>query len=450
MRDLRQRVWLVTLGSISAFALYEVLKTLLFPGLSTISSYLMSIGAAGLLSFVLFRYSLAHYAVLGSEAQRQTEFIQATNRMLTTVLAGLREGVVIVDSEMTLVMSNDAASGILKVNRDWQSGGGQASLTTGSGVDRTLPAAGIVNEAEPRPIRLADATRDPVIYGAFKQALEERTETQSRVELTARGRRNYMLTVTPLGPDLAVGVFYDVTELERLERVRREFFSNLSHELRTPLTSIVAFSETLLAGAIDDPENKLRFLEKLHKHAVRMSALISDISDLSAIESGSIKLEPTRVKVREVAEEVVALVEPAAGANKVSVAVFVPDDIFVMADRMRLGQILQNLIDNAVKFSRPGGRVSISAEEVSAYVSVSVEDTGPGIPALDLPRIFERLYRVDKSRSRQVEGTGLGLAIVKHLVQAHGGEIAAVSELGRGSTFTFTVPSAATNVRAAG
>src|SRR5580658_3275312 len=138
MRDLRQRVWLVTLGSISAFALYEVLKTLLFPGLSTISSYLVSIGAAGLLSFVLFRYSLAHYAVLGSEAQRQTEFIQATNRMLTTVLAGLREGVVIVDSEMTLVMSNDAASGILKVNRDWQSGGGQASLTTGSGVDRNL------------------------------------------------------------------------------------------------------------------------------------------------------------------------------------------------------------------------------------------------------------------------------------------------------------------------
>ncbi|HUK89891.1 MAG TPA: ATP-binding protein [Blastocatellia bacterium] len=444
MSELRRRVWLVTLGSVSAFGLYEVLKTLIFPHLSSWPSHLISMAAVGVLSFLLLRFSLARYVVLGTESQRQTEILQATNRMLTTVLAGLREGVVIVNSEMVLVMSNNAARSILKV--DWQAGDGSRVSIAVPGLnpapDRVETTPGPNGAAWQRPIRLADAVRDPVIYGAFKQALEERKDVQSRVELTARGRRNYMLTVTPVGPDLAVGVFYDVTELERLERVRREFFSNLSHELRTPLTSIVAFSETLLAGAIDDPENKLPFLEKLHKHAVRMTALISDISDLSSIESGSIKLDLERISLREAADEVVALVEPAAEANKIAVRVSVPQDIFVEADRMRLGQILQNLVDNAIKFNRAGGHVAISAEEKDGYARVRVEDTGPGIPALDLPRIFERLYRVDKSRSRQVEGTGLGLAIVKHLVQAHGGEISAASELGRGATFTFTLPSA--------
>jgi two-component system, OmpR family, phosphate regulon sensor histidine kinase PhoR len=344
---------------------------------------------------------------------------------------------VIVDSEMALVSSNEAASGILKINRDWQD-----SSTSGApqATGRYLAGPAVLQDTGPRRVRLADATRDPVIYGAFKQALEQRADVRSRVELTARGRRNYMLTVTPVGGDLAVGVFYDVTELERLERVRREFFSNLSHELRTPLTSIVAFSETLLGGAIDDPENKLRFVEKLHKQAVRMSALIADISDLSAIESGSIRLVPVSLNLRDLAEEVVALVDASAAAQQISVAVLVPDNIYVLADKIRLSQILQNLVDNAVKFNRASGKVSISAKQDDGYASVMVEDTGQGIPALDLPRVFERLYRVDKSRSRQVEGTGLGLAIVKHLVQAQGGEITASSELGRGSTFKFTIP----------
>jgi signal transduction histidine kinase len=348
---------------------------------------------------------------------------------------------VIVDSEMTVVMHNPAASGIIRLNRE----GNSTTISAVPG-DSAVPGPKTARpdslaDEQPRRIRLADATRDPVIYAAFRKALEQRIDIQDRVELTARGRRNYMLTVTPLGGDLAVGVFYDVTELERLERVRREFFSNLSHELRTPLTSIVAFSETLLGGAIDDPDNKLRFVEKLHKHAVRMTALISDISDLSAIESSSIKLEPVEIKLKEAADEVVALIEPAAAAARVSLIVTVPEGCHVTADRMRLGQILHNLVDNAVKFNRPGGRVLISAEEGDEYATVSISDTGAGIPALDLPRIFERLYRVDKSRSRQVEGTGLGLAIVKHLVQAQGGEIAATSEVGHGSTFTFTMPS---------
>ncbi|HEY6331879.1 MAG TPA: ATP-binding protein [Blastocatellia bacterium] len=445
MKHLPRRLWLVTIGSVVAFACFELFRQVVFPGLSRTSSLVSSFIAVALLCFFLLRYSLARYSVLGADAQRQTEIIQATNRMLTTVLAGLREGVVIVDSEMALVMSNEAASSILKINRDWQGSSTAGAQPPG----QFLPGPGMLQDNGQRRTRLADATRDPVVYGAFKQALEQRTDVRARVELTARGRRNFMLTVTPVGGDLAVGVFYDVTELERLERVRREFFSNLSHELRTPLTSIVAFSETLLGGAIDDPDNKLRFVEKLHKHAVRMSALIGDISDLSAIESGGINLVPVSLKLKDLAEEVVALVEASATAQQVSVAILVPADIFVTADKMRLGQILQNLLDNAVKFNRPGGKVSISAEAGDGYATVKVEDTGLGIPALDLPRIFERLYRVDKSRSRQVEGTGLGLAIVKHLVQAQGGEISASSDLGRGSTFEFTIPLATANRAAA-
>ncbi|MGH9824964.1 MAG: sensor histidine kinase, partial [Blastocatellia bacterium] len=241
---------------------------------------------------------------------------------------------------------------------------------------------------------------------------------------------------------LAVGVFYDITELERLEKVRREFFANLAHELRTPLTAILAFSETLLHGAIDDRENNLRFIEKVHKHAVRMSLLISDISDLSAIESGEVRLSIGSVTLIDSITEIVGLVEPSAVRRGVRIEKRVPETLSVQADAKRLGQILHNLIDNAVKFNHDGGRVTISARTSNGMAEVSVADTGVGIAEADLPRIFERLYRADRSRSREIEGTGLGLAIVKHLVQAHGGEISVTSEIGSGSTFTFTIPMA--------
>jgi len=258
-----------------------------------------------------------------------------------------------------------------------------------------------------------------------------------------RDQRSFQLNVAPLGGDLVVGVFFDITQLERLERVRREFFANLSHELRTPLTAMLACSETLMEGAIDDPNNRNRFVETLHKHAVRMSELISGISDLSAIESGQFELMLKPAPLRRVVADVVALAESRRAGPDVSFGISISDAILVQADRTRLEQILYNLIDNAVKFNRPGGSVNISAEEKDGCVTISVEDTGVGIAALDLPRVFERLYRGDKSRSRKVEGAGLGLAIVKHLVHAHGGELSVVSELGQGSRFTFTLRAAA-------
>jgi two-component system phosphate regulon sensor histidine kinase PhoR len=261
-----------------------------------------------------------------------------------------------------------------------------------------------------------------------------------RVELIGRKTLVHHLRITPLGEDLAAGVFFDITELEHLERVRREFFANLSHELRTPLTAILAYADTLENTGVDDAQNAKRFIEKLHKHAKRMRKLIDDISDLSAIESGKIHLSLEPVRLRSVVGDMIALAETRRNGLPVSFGVSIPDDLYVQADRTRLEQILSNLIDNAVKFNRQGGLVTITAEPVDDEASIAIEDNGVGMTTSDLPRIFERLYRADKSRSNRIEGTGLGLAIVKHLVQAHGGEITVASELGRGSRFTFTIP----------
>jgi two-component system phosphate regulon sensor histidine kinase PhoR len=289
-------------------------------------------------------------------------------------------------------------------------------------------------------VRLITATRDPEVHEAFRKALQRKEPSEVRVEPAGKEERAYQLNVAPLGDQLAVGVFFDITRLEKLERVRREFFANLSHELRTPLTAILASSETLLGGAIDDSENRGRFVEKLHKHAARMSELVSDISDLSAIESGAMELNLEPVKVRAVVAEVMTLLEARRNEAEINFSIDVGDRIVVTADRTRLGQVFYNLIDNAIKFNRPGGSVIVSSTFSNGSLEVRVEDTGVGIASADLPRIFERLYRADKSRSRRTEGTGLGLAIVKHLVQAHGGEVAVKSELGRGTCFTVTLP----------
>ena len=422
MKGLARRVWLVTLAALVLFIVYETVKTLAFPHMSVVVSHVITVVVVAALTFVVSRYALTRYGAALTEIERQTQMSGETNRLLSGVLATMREGVLIVDRDLRIVLYNGAATRIIK-------------LPAGDAVPHLGVAAS--------PFRLIDATRDPQINQTFRRALDEHAAVEARVEMADVNSRCYQLNVAPLSRSLAVGVFFDITELERLERVRREFFANLSHELRTPLTAILAYSETLLDGAIDDREHNVRFLEKLHKHAARMSEMISDISDLSAIESGKVSLEPRPVRLRGVLGDVLMLAEARRGVTGVTVNVSVPDELLVMADRARLEQILYNLIDNAIKFNRPAGGVTISAEPQNGRAAIHVEDTGVGIAAQDLPRIFERLYRADKSRSRRTEGTGLGLAIVKHLVQAHGGEIQAASELGRGSRFTFTLPKAA-------
>jgi len=237
-------------------------------------------------------------------------------------------------------------------------------------------------------------------------------------------------------------VLHDITELRRLEQVRTEFVANVSHELRTPLTAIHGYVETLLGGALEEPENARKFLEVVHRQTGRLGRLINDLTDLSNIELGKVSLRLAPTSLDEVLDSVLAVIRPRAQAGGVAVGVEMPPGLPpVKADHDRLAQILINLADNAVKYTPGGGAVTIHASETGyGTVEVSVEDTGVGIPPSDLPRITERFYRVDKARSRELGGTGLGLAIVKHLVLAHGGELGIESELGRGTKVRFTIP----------
>src|SRR5262249_47195811 len=385
-----------------------------------------------------------------SKLQRQTRFIEESYQLLSAVLAGLREGVLMVDSQTNIVLYNQAAIEMLSLRSQDAGASSPATLRAegkplhsdlipgASGAAAASDNSGIAGRA--KRLRLADATRNPAVNEAFRKALAEHAPVEARVELVGRSPRIVQLNVAPIGDGQAVGVFYDITELERLEGIRREFFSNLSHELRTPLTVIMALSETLTSGGIEDPENTIRFLERLHKNALRMSDLLQDISDLSSIESGDVNLSPESIRLKSAVAESVVLLEPKAEEMQIRFEISVPDDLPVGADTRRLGQILQTLIENAIKFNRPKGTVAITAERSDGFARVEVADTGNGISSADLPRIFERLYRADRSRSQNIQGTGLGLAIVKHLVLAHGGDIRATSELGRGSKFSFTLP----------
>jgi len=239
-----------------------------------------------------------------------------------------------------------------------------------------------------------------------------------------------------------VMVLHDITELRRLEQVRTEFVANVSHELRTPLTAIHGYLETLLDGALEEPENARKFLEIVFRHTERLGRLTDDLTDLSNIELGriSLRLEPTAIS--DVADSVLAIIAPRAVAGQVSVEAKLPAGLpEVVVDRDRLAQILINLVDNAVKYTPKGGHVRVEGRVAErGMVEVTVRDTGVGIPKADLPRLTERFYRVDKARSRDLGGTGLGLAIVKHLVLAHGGELDIDSELWKGTTVRFTLP----------
>jgi two-component system phosphate regulon sensor histidine kinase PhoR len=284
-------------------------------------------------------------------------------------------------------------------------------------------------------------TRNPAIYGAFLDALKGVERSGVKVETHGSERQVFDLRVVPIGgngkgPEGALGVFFDITRTERLEHVRQEFLSNVSHELRTPLTAIIAFVETLEAGALEDPESSQRFLSIIRKNASRMHGLIDDILELTAIEGGNVTLRAASVDLRELVADVCASLAAKAAAHHVSLVNQVEPDVTVYADSRRLEQMLTNLIDNGIKFSREGGTVTIR-HEAGTRDQIVVEDNGDGIPAQHLERLFERFYRVDRARSRDMGGTGLGLAIVKHLALLHGGEVTVDSELGKGTIFTI-------------
>jgi two-component system phosphate regulon sensor histidine kinase PhoR len=238
----------------------------------------------------------------------------------------------------------------------------------------------------------------------------------------------------------AIGLFFDVSRLEALERVRRDFVADISHELRSPLASVRAAVETLQTGALAEPRDAEAFLSILEKNAARMGAILDDLTDLSLIETGAIELQPERVDLGVAVRETITGLAPRAAARQVQVVTEVPDGLSLRADRRRLDQILTNLVDNAIKFNRQGGGVMVRAAAAGAGVRIAVEDAGPGIPPDALERIFHRFYRLDRSRSRDIPGTGLGLAIVKHLIRLHGGSVRAENKEGGGARFIVELP----------
>jgi two-component system phosphate regulon sensor histidine kinase PhoR len=238
-----------------------------------------------------------------------------------------------------------------------------------------------------------------------------------------------------------VAVLHDITELKRLERMRIEFVANVSHELRTPLTSIKGFVETLRDGAIDDPKNSRRFLNIIETHTERLNNLINDLLELSKIESKEIKMEFQSVNLRELVDVVVSNFKGAIEQKGHKVVIDIPFDLTqVEVDPEKIEQVFTNLLDNAIKFTPQNGKICIRAVDKGKDIQIEVSDTGIGIPQEHLGRLFERFYRVDKARSRELGGTGLGLSIVKHIIQAHGGKVGVESEFGKGSKFFFILP----------
>ncbi|MEN1680414.1 MAG: ATP-binding protein [Planctomycetota bacterium] len=352
---------------------------------------------------------------LGSQL---TELREGGQRQ-TTVLGGMIEGVIAVDDRERVLFANTAAGRLFGF---------------------------IPPQIEGRPllevVRLH--TLHEAVASALASARPQRLETEWE---EAAERRMLLVQVTPLPGDPCPGVvtvLHDTTELRRLESLRSDFVANVSHELKTPLSSIKAYTETLIDGAVNDPEHNMPFLRRIEEQADRLNYLIQDLLALARIESEQQPFEIRPVAVADVIGSCLADYRPRAEGKQIElVAEGPPQPLHAKADAEGLRLIVNNLVDNAIKYTSISGRVAVrwGAGE-AGMVKIEVEDTGIGIPAESLPRVFERFFRVDKARSRELGGTGLGLAIVKHLAQAFGGHVDVTSEVGKGTVFSVELPAA--------
>jgi two-component system phosphate regulon sensor histidine kinase PhoR len=295
-----------------------------------------------------------------------------------------------------------------------------------------------------RDTPLVGLVRDPAFLSLISGVVATGTPATCRLQFHGAESTIFEAHASPFAVPPhrgALAILHDITGIERLERVRRDFVANVSHELRTPLAAIRGYAETLLGGALEDTSHNRRFVEIIQAQAIRLNNIATDLLTLSDLESGRNDTEPGPISIEDAVNTALLTVETEAKIRGVNLIRGTVDDAWVTGHAIRLEQALVNLLDNAVKFNKPGGEVRIDAVAgKSGRLVISVSDNGAGIPSSDVSRIFERFYRVDRARSRAVGGTGLGLSIVKHVVERMDGSISVDSRLGQGSTFTMSFP----------
>lgn len=355
------------------------------------------------------------FGQMHDELARRVRQSRENRDQMATVLGSMSEGIIAVDANQKIILANQASRELLR-----------------------LSAENIEGRS------LIEAVRIHPLHQTVEAARTDGQSRQTEFETGNKPRRVLSVRVTCLPGDPSPGtviVLHDVTELRRLENLRYDFFANVSHELKTPLAAIKASAETLRLGAINDAEHNLRFVTCIEEQAERLYQLILDMLHIARIEAGQESFDITDVDVADIVEDCRAHAANKAQLNEIALAVQPPDEsLRVRADKDGLRIILENLLDNAVKYTPQGGRVTVDWELQDGAVVLRVKDTGIGIAAADQSRVFERFFRVDKARSRDIGGTGLGLSIVKHLCQAFGGSVNLQSTSGQGSTFTIKLP----------
>ena len=344
---------------------------------------------------------------MSAKTKELVEAISEDRSRLATILDNMTDGIIMIDSGGDVSLANRAAEKLFNIKEDWN-----------------------------KP--LIEAVRDHEVDELIKLCL--RTAKTQAVHYESGISKRYLRAISiPIVHGSVLLLFQDLTELRNLQTTRRELIGNISHEFRTPLAGIKAMVETLADGAIDDKEASRDFLTRIDSEVDRLTQLVAELTELSRIETGRAELKKEPMDLNELIDEVVAQLNPQAQRQRLSIArEFAADLPSVAADRDRVRQVITNLVHNAIKFTQPGGNITITTRTLEGSVIVDMTDTGIGIPREDLARIFERFYKGDRARAG--EGTGMGLAIAKHIVEGHGGTIWVESEEGKGSTFGFSLP----------
>ncbi len=358
---------------------------------------------------------MCHAEGLSAHLEERTKASEQKKKQILAILESMTEGVVVTDTAGRVTLLNSVLSGILGISKEETVGRYFWEIFRDPEINKTMQAA------------LAD-------HAAIKKEHAMLlSDSVYQIQISPVFLRSDFLGVT--------AVFYDLTKIKELERTRSEFVANVSHELKTPLTSIIGFVETLKEGAIEDPEHRGKFIRIIDEHSQKLHLLIEDLLFLSKLESGKDRLKKEVVDLEKTLEKITTLLKRNLEIKKIELEIALrPKPFLIYADGLLVEQALTNLLDNAIKYNKPGGKISIHATQGMHGAVIRIKDTGIGIPAPDLQRIFERFYRVDKSRSRESGGTGLGLSIVKHIVEKHTGTVEVNSAEDKGTTFTITLP----------